>query len=487
MIGWPVASALNKRRFAVLTLLWCLTYLQVIATRPIRLYDESTYANVGRHALRDGDWLIPHMYFAPGNYEVWFAKPPLVPWMEAVGMWLFGVNRFGFRLPIAVSALVLGFVLYVIGRQLYDENVGYASALLGLFSPVMFGPGHSGTSGTADGVLVLFGTIFVFLVWQYDGDRSQMLAAGAAAGLAFMAKGIGAGVFLFVLAPVLLYNYRTYVDKNVVLGAGVASLVSVPWVAYAWLSRGNFVFEQLLFKQLARSSGEFGGTTGALLPTSNYPYFRLLVTSEHYLLLTGLSLLGLAAAVRSGEPKRFLAWWALAPALFFSLVGGNHGWYLLPMIVPASILGGIFCTRVWTVVTNHVRVPRSESVYTLLGVSGAVLLVLVVQLTTPVVASPQQQLGETADATVPDDETIHIVGPVSGKLWVFQFVAQNPMEKSGYERVAVSDEITYVLVESGNRDNIDAPVKVLGETDRLVLARVERDEDVRDTRPSLGV
>ena len=60
--------------------------------------DEGRFAQIGREMAASGDFLIPRL-----NGIEQFYKPPLVYWISAVGMRLFGVSEWTARLPSALA------------------------------------------------------------------------------------------------------------------------------------------------------------------------------------------------------------------------------------------------------------------------------------------------------------------------------------------------------------------------------------------------
>jgi 4-amino-4-deoxy-L-arabinose transferase-like glycosyltransferase len=89
--------------------LWLLpVLLLVLATvRPLSIPDEGRYAEVGRWMLMSGDWLTPRVDGIP-----FFHKPPLLYWLEAASMSVFGATPWAARLVVVLHAfLMLGLMV----------------------------------------------------------------------------------------------------------------------------------------------------------------------------------------------------------------------------------------------------------------------------------------------------------------------------------------------------------------------------------------
>ena len=88
---------------------------------------DQGYAQDTAGQLWRGHWLVPTNDGIPR-----LQKPPLVYWLEAVSMQVFGVNEFGARLPNALACLLWAFAVYLLGRRLGGPRLGiYAALILG--------------------------------------------------------------------------------------------------------------------------------------------------------------------------------------------------------------------------------------------------------------------------------------------------------------------------------------------------------------------
>ena len=114
--SWLVFAAL----MAVLLLL--------AAWRPLALPDEGRYGDVGRWMLVSGDWLAPRLDGLP-----FFHKPPLLHWLQALSMTVFGVHPWSARLVPALHAglMLLGMtLLFIAALAFYRSRPPMAIALI---------------------------------------------------------------------------------------------------------------------------------------------------------------------------------------------------------------------------------------------------------------------------------------------------------------------------------------------------------------------
>ena len=88
---------------------------------------DSVYLEVAREMLHRHDYVTP---FIDGIR--FFDKPPLMYWMAAGSMRVFGEYDWAGRLPLALAVLVLLLSVYALGRRFYAERGGlYAALVLG--------------------------------------------------------------------------------------------------------------------------------------------------------------------------------------------------------------------------------------------------------------------------------------------------------------------------------------------------------------------
>ena len=101
----------NKKTYLLLGALWALL-LVLAAVRPLALPDEGRYSEVGRWMLMSGDWLTPRLNGIP-----FFHKPPLLHWLQAASMAVFGVGAWAARLVPAAHAGLMLLTVYLTARR----------------------------------------------------------------------------------------------------------------------------------------------------------------------------------------------------------------------------------------------------------------------------------------------------------------------------------------------------------------------------------
>jgi 4-amino-4-deoxy-L-arabinose transferase-like glycosyltransferase len=132
----PVSSAHRRlwspRSIAILTLAWLILQIGGLFTPGLLDDVDSVYIQIAREMLHRHDYVTPYI-----NGIRFFDKPPLMFWMAAGSMHLFGVHDWAARLPLALAVLVLLLSVYALGIRLFaaispatnPDRAGFYAAL----------------------------------------------------------------------------------------------------------------------------------------------------------------------------------------------------------------------------------------------------------------------------------------------------------------------------------------------------------------------
>jgi 4-amino-4-deoxy-L-arabinose transferase-like glycosyltransferase len=327
-----------------------------LGVSPLLPMDEGFYANLARHMVQDGYWVVPHMHYrigiAPSNFEPWLRLPPLGIWLQALSMLALGVNEFAARLPSAAAGVLTVAVVYLVGRDIQSRRAGFVAGVVYLTTPHIYAF-NGGREAALDSLLVLFGSLFVFTTWLAvsRNERRWLYPMGLFAGLAVLTKGFGAGVFLIVVLPLVFFAQRVFVSKEMGLAVGLTGLLTFPWPIYIYSRFGDaFVQEFFVRYVVDRATGAaFGANTNTLFSFMEYPYITGLLFSPDlfhpwsFILAIGIPVYAYqrfttddrGSVLKAG----FLIWWIVATFGLFVFIG-NKVWYIFPVYVPAAVLIG---------------------------------------------------------------------------------------------------------------------------------------------------
>lgn len=187
--------------------------------------DASQYAEISREMLESDNWL--YLYDRGAEY---LDKPPFLFWISALGMKIFGVGNFGFKLPSILFALFAIYATYRLARLLYGEATGRMAALIfgtcqGLFLMT--------NDIRTDTVLMSWVITAVWLIKEWDVNRRLhylLLGCGAIA-FGMMSKGpiaLLVPLFCFGSDWALKCEWKKFFQWQYLLGILVIAILLVP-------------------------------------------------------------------------------------------------------------------------------------------------------------------------------------------------------------------------------------------------------------------
>ncbi len=187
--------------------------------------DASQYAEISREMMQSGDYL--HLYDRGIDY---LDKPPLLFWVSAASMRVFGVNNFGYKLPSILFALWAIWATYKLAKRLYNEDTGRIAALVlaacqGLFLWT--------NDIRCDTILMSCVVTALWLIQEWVVSRKlvYLIGGSAAVALGMMAKGPIAAivpVFCFGTDWVLKRQWRNFFRLEYLLALVVIVVLLIP-------------------------------------------------------------------------------------------------------------------------------------------------------------------------------------------------------------------------------------------------------------------
>ena len=341
--------------FAILLLLCGLVFFIHLDSYPFFNKGEPREALVVQSIVETGEWLFP---LRDGEIP---SKPPLFHWFGALTSVLWGeVTEATVRFPSALFATLCVFIIYLLGRTLFDPSVALLGAVILL---TLAGYTTLAIAARVDMTMTFFVTLSLALFywfhlesltgpfWRYGFYLLLGLGALAKGPISIILSALVIGVYLALKKRWgLVSSYSLH--KGVIL----TMIIGIGWYAIAMVTGGEDFFNRQIIKEnLARFFvyGEEG--TGHQKP----PYYYL-----PYLLLKALpwSIFLPLVVVDWIKEKRFkqdgslfLMLWVLVVFAFFSLSAGKRSDYLLP-IYPALSL--IIAQWIWTAEEKRKMRPR---------------------------------------------------------------------------------------------------------------------------------
>jgi len=160
---------------------------------------EARYAEISREMLQSQDWLHPRLL---GIYHL--HKPPVVYWITALGLKLFGVNPFGVRFFQQVSFVMQALAIFRIGCLLFKNSQPALLAMaVYLTTPAAFIASRNLTTDSFLLTLELF-AVMTWISYRAHGRIVALYGFYGSLGLAMLTKGpVG-----LLLPLVICFTYR---------------------------------------------------------------------------------------------------------------------------------------------------------------------------------------------------------------------------------------------------------------------------------------
>lgn len=302
----------------------------------IAAQDEAVYSHIAAGMARKGDWMTPRFM---GRYALF--KPPLLHWLTATSVRLFGMSNVSLRLPSILSAAGAA-TLAVAWALSWSPWAGLAVGLLLAGNPWL----HTlARLNLMDALLTFF---FTAAAWTLRNDpslhnmRSRVLF-GFLVAAGIMTKSIAGVLPLLMLCFFCLLARKEHRPSITALGQvfAVSVLLAAPWHLYQLFKHPHWFWAEYVVDEHFRS---------ALAPLSQTSqeghiafYMRRWVRTDPVLLVLLLAAIPYAI----GELKRrkspewivLASWLATVASAILAFQYRNLA-YLLP-VVPAAALAGV--------------------------------------------------------------------------------------------------------------------------------------------------
>lgn len=338
------------RRTALLLpiLISVLIALFLMALMPTTMFwdrDEGFYARAAIEMMQTGHWILPTY-----NDAVFPEKPPLIYWLMALSMKVFGPTAFGARFISAPATAVSAFLVFLIGNRLFSRKAGlWATAAFASSTLVIY----LGITAMMDAVLIAFIClalwVFLTVIQSPRYFWVKTVVFGVAVALSMLTKGpVGPAMIIPTVAFTWLFmasGERPSFGRMVALalaaiaGFGVFLLWAIPANNMSngeMLSSGVGV--HIIGRALHPMEGHGGkGLWGYLATVPAYiPVILIGFMPATIFLFSALSGLFRKTGMEK-LPRLFLLSWALPGFFLFSLAATKLPHYIVP-IFPALAL-----------------------------------------------------------------------------------------------------------------------------------------------------
>lgn len=318
--------------------------------RDLQAWDEALYAVRAQAVTRFGAWLDQSAYAIDGLYSS--LHPPLHVWLTALAFQLFGEGEWTARIVSVLAGAATLPTIALIGTRLRNAETGLLAALLFGLNPFVT---FYARQGQFDSLLVFFLTasLYSFLKIYDESNKTAFIVAGVSLGLALMTK-----LFVGILLPVALLLFLIRADQRppraivlrIVASGAIAASISLPWHVFMAFTHaeGNPLF---FFTQSALLQRTLYGIEGNIQPLEVFYYVNQMIVlfpAAIFFFFAGVRDFHRSKEVSSGILWAFFVVFFLA----FSLMRTKLAVYVLPMMVPISLLAATF---LWNEVVGQFR------------------------------------------------------------------------------------------------------------------------------------
>ena len=216
---------INNRPFAIVLCLCAITALLGMFMIPLMDIDASQYASISREMLENKSYL--QVFDLGVDY---LDKPPMLFWLSAISMKIFGVHDWAYRLPSFLFAMLAVCSTYRLALLFYRKEIAQLSAMVLASCQAIFLITHDVRTDT-----MLMGWV-AFSLWQmaawYQTMRWKhfLLAFIAIAG-GMMTKGpiaLMVPAFAFVPHFILRREWKQLFRWEYLLGILIIAIMLVP-------------------------------------------------------------------------------------------------------------------------------------------------------------------------------------------------------------------------------------------------------------------
>lgn len=382
-----VPDGLRPASYWMLAIVFATVFLASAFSPPLLDDADSTHAEAAREMFVSGDYVTLHV-----NGVRYLEKAPLPYWLVVASYYLFGINEFATRLPMALSVLLLGVLAVAWGRRAFGQRAGiyaglfvYTAAGVFLFTRVLI----------PDVLLSVFiaAPLYFFLTaLEVQGSVWRWYAGYACMALGVLTKGLIALAFPGGAAVIYLAvtgEWRRWREFHLPSGLAVFLLIAAPWHILAGLrntggQNGHGFFWFYFVNE------HFLRFLGKRYPHDYNKLPALLYWSLHLVWLFPWSLY-LPAAVRTviaarkeqrtdfSARSRLMCWILAGLIIVFFAISTNQEYYTLPAYLPLFMLLAEGVARSEWSDRHGVRqgwLRVSSAALATIGIAAAIILVM---------------------------------------------------------------------------------------------------------------
>ena len=372
-----VSTKANPQSVAMIVVAWFILQIGGLFSPGLLDDVDSIYIEIAREMLHRHDFVTPYV-----DGIRFFDKPPLMFWMAAGSMKIFGEFDWAARLPLALATLALFLAVYALGLRLYrstspvsapDRGALYSALILATsIGPYLYTRFYIPDIVIALGI-TLSVHLFLIAVERVEESRSALwpcLGFATTLALNLLTKGL-IGI-LFPIGFVLIYLAFTkklplLLKFHPSLSSLVFLVIALPWHVLIWLrnpaiampagqglpARAGWAWFYLYNEHIARFLGKRIPHDYGLTPVWLFWVYAMMWVMPWAVFLPA-AILDLWRGLNRGEKGAnreaalTVTIWSLLVLLFFT-VSSRQEYYSVPALPALALMAGGWLARAeWT-------------------------------------------------------------------------------------------------------------------------------------------
>lgn len=333
----------------------CMAFICLIAIMPATQlwdWDESFYGRTAIEMLRSGNYLVPAF-----NGEIFPHKTPLIYWLMALSVSVFGETEFAVRFVSAPAIAGTMVLIYLIGKRIANHNTGIAS--MAVFGSSLLTIAL-GTAALLDAVLVLSICIsfyaYIRILWpqEHESNKTSVLMFGIGMLLSLYAKGpVGPVVIVSgVIASWILLAKQQLPSIKIFYALAISGVVAglgfLAWLIPAILNGGKELITEgiglhIVGRALSPMEGHGGsGLIGYLTTLPIYLPVVVIGMMPWAILLPSAFVNFFRKNVVDRKVKVVLLSWCVPIFAVFSFSATKLPHYIFPVFPVVSLIVGLY-------------------------------------------------------------------------------------------------------------------------------------------------
>jgi len=342
-------------------------YFARLGSYPLTDPDEPIYGQVAKEMAAGAGWLTPHY-----NGQPWFDKPPMFYWLTAGCSRVLGPTELAQRIPSAVIAVALVFLLYFIASYDFGKRTGIIASIVMATCLQQIILARAAVTDMTFAFFLLF-ALYAYRRWLDASGPSRfgwMALCGVMTGLAMLTKGPVAPLLLFIAFAIHLYwtrRLKRLASFDALTGVAACLIVGLPWfIAMYAINHDAFYNQFIVLNNITRiTKAEHSATTGRWWSVFlNIPVLLLFFFPWSVFLP--------AAFIRFrnvNDGAKLAAVWIGVVFIFFSVSKTQLPTYIFPLYPMAAVLVG----ALW-------HSAASKDIRSLKSVKSALIVDIVISL-----------------------------------------------------------------------------------------------------------